>query len=67
MTSSWPSYFFIHLNIPVGSDMLYSCIPFILYRENDVSNENLSSIILYLKRNNCIDNTIFIVCLSLLG
>ena len=67
MTSSWPSYFFIHLNIPVGRDMLYSCIPFILYRENDVSNENLSSIILYLKRNNCIDNTIFIVCLSLLG
>ena len=46
--------FFVHLNIPFGSAILSSCMPFLVWRENDVDQYNLSNNILYLKRNNCI-------------
>ena len=58
---------FIHLYLPFGSDMLSSCIPFMLEKENKISQENPSNIHWYLQRNNWVVKNIFIVSLLLLG
>ena len=46
--------------------MLSYCIPFFLYIEKEVSQENLYDIYSFLERNNYIMKTLFIKCLLLL-